>query len=93
MRRQNLRESFARNENRVAKNVELAGGREMKKKNCFIGRPDRLRFKSDEIACGLVDKHFMRTEMIITCEFETPKMHYYLIAAQFRCKFGLDGLI
>lgn len=39
-------------------------------------------------------KHFMQTEIIMSCEFETTKMHYdYLIAAQFRCKFGLDGLI
>lgn len=39
-------------------------------------------------------KHFMQTEIIMSCEFETTKMHYdYLIAAQFRCKLGLDGLI
>lgn len=32
----------------------------------------------------------------MSCEFETTKIHYYyyvLIAAQFRCKFGLDGLV
>lgn len=36
----------------------------------------------------------MRNKIIMSCEFETTKMHYYyLITAPFFCEFGLDGFI
>lgn len=74
----------------------LNGNKNNEKKLLFYWSTQPAAFQNQtKIAWPIhskVGKHFMWATINMSCKFETTKMHYVLIAAQFRCKFGLDGL-